>query len=376
MRLRHPAGSVVHLAYCTNVHPAEDLAGIHEQLTGVAARVRALTGAGRLGLGLWLSRRAARALRDDPAELARLRARLDEQGLEVVTLNGFPYGGFHDEVVKLRVYRPDWAEPERLAYTLDLAEILTALLPDDVTEGSISTLPLAWRTGWTPAKAAAVNANLAVLARGLRALAERTGKTIRVGFEPEPGCIVETTPQAVALLGGADLDYLGVCLDACHLAVGLEEAADAAALGLPVVKLQVSSAVEAPPGGQQALAAYVEERYLHQTRCAAGYTDDLPEALAGELPTDLPWRTHFHMPLHAAPPAPLTTTSSYLEDLLRLLVTPASPHGDLAAPLTRHLEVETYTWSVLPGPVDIAEGIAAELDWTRRRLAALGLKEI
>ncbi|MEV7803428.1 metabolite traffic protein EboE [Microbispora sp. NPDC088329] len=370
MRLLHPSGSVVHLAYCTNVHPAEDLAGIHEQLSGVAARVRALTGAPVLGLGLWLSSRAARALRADPAELARLRARLDELGLEVVTLNGFPYQGFHDQVVKLRVYRPDWAEPERLAYTLDLAEILAVLLPDDVTEGSISTLPLAWRTEWTPDKAAAVDANLGALTRGLRALAERTGKTIRVGFEPEPGCIVETTPQAVTLLAGADPEHLGVCLDACHLAVGLEEPADAAALGLPIVKLQVSAAVEAPPGGQAALAAYEEERYLHQTRCAAGYTDDLPEALAGGLPGDLPWRTHFHMPLHAAAPPPLTTTTAYLEDLLERLL--ASPD----APLTRHLEVETYTWSVLPGPVDIAEGIAAELDWTRRRLAALGLKEI
>lgn len=195
MRLLHPSGSVVHLAYCTNVHPAEDLAGIYDQLSGVAARVRALTGAPVLGLGLWLSSGAARALRADPGELARLRARLDELGLEVVTLNGFPYQGFHDQVVKLRVYRPDWAEPERLAYTLDLAEILTALLPDDVTEGSISTLPLAWRTGWTPDKAGTVAANLDALTSGLRALAERTGKTIRVGFEPEPGCIVETTPR-------------------------------------------------------------------------------------------------------------------------------------------------------------------------------------
>ncbi|MFJ2034166.1 metabolite traffic protein EboE [Streptosporangium sp. NPDC087985] len=367
MRLRHPEGSIVHLSYCTNVHPAEDIAGIHEQLSGVAARVRALTGAPRLGLGLWLSHGVARALRADPAELVRLRTRLDDLGLEVVTLNGFPYQGFHDQIVKYRVYQPDWADKARLDHTLDLAEILAALLPDDVTEGSISTLPLAWRTGWTPGKAATVAAHLDALARGLRELAERTGKTIRVGFEPEPGCIVETTSQAVELLGDTDRAHLGVCLDACHLAVGFEDAEAAAGLGLPIVKLQASSAVEAPPGAQRALTAYKEPRYLHQTRCAAGYVDDLPAALAGGLPVDLPWRTHFHMPLHAAPPPPLTTTTSYLEELLGLL---------MAAPLTRHIEVETYTWSVLPGPVDIAEGIAAELDWIRRRLAALGLKEI
>ena len=176
-----------------------------------------------------------------------------------------------------------------------------------------------------------------------------------------------STSQAVELLGDTDRAHLGVCLDACHLAVGFEDAEAAAGLGLPIVKLQASSAVEAPPGAQRALTAYEEPRYLHQTRCAAGYVDDLPAALAGGLPVDLPWRTHFHMPLHAAPPPPLTTTTPYLEKLLGLL---------MAAPLTRHVEVETYTWSVLPGPVDIAEGIAAELDWIRRRLAALGLKEI
>lgn len=376
MRLRHPGGSVVHLAYCTNVHPAEDLTGVHGQLSGIASRIRTLTGARRLGLGLWLSHDVARVLRSDPAELVRLRARLDDLGLEVVTLNGFPYQGFHQQVVKYRVYQPDWADQARLDHTLDLAEILAALLPDDVTEGSISTLPLAWRTGWSPRKAALVTKRLEELARGLRRIAERTGKTIRVAFEPEPGCIVETTSQAVELLAGADLEYLGVCLDACHLAVGFEEAAAAAGLGLPIVKLQASSALEAPPGAQRALSAYEEPRYLHQTRCAAGYVDDLAAALAGGLPADLPWRTHFHMPLHAAPPPPLTTTTPYLEELLRLLLTPASPDGGVAAPLTRHVEVETYTWSVLPGPVDVAEGIAAELDWIRQRLAVLGLEEM
>ncbi|GAA2911635.1 metabolite traffic protein EboE [Streptosporangium fragile] len=370
MRLRHPGGSTVHLAYCTNVHPAEDLPGIHRQLSGPAARVRALTGAARLGLGLWLSHGVTRALRSDPAELVRLRAALDRLGLEVVTLNGFPYQGFHQEVVKYRVYQPDWAHEDRLRYTLDLAEILTGLLPDDVTEGTISTLPLAWRTGWTRDKAAAVAANLDALARGLRELAGRTGKTVRVGFEPEPGCIVETTSQAAALLGGADPEYLGVCLDACHLAVGFEDPRDAVALGLPIVKFQASCAIEAPPGAQRALTAYDEPRFLHQTRCAAGaagYVDDLGAALAGGLPAEQPWRSHFHMPLHAAPPPPLATTASHLGELLRLL---------MAAPLTRHIEVETYTWSVLPGRADVAEGIAAELNWTRRRLAALGLEEI
>ncbi|MFI7706124.1 metabolite traffic protein EboE [Nonomuraea sp. NPDC049480] len=369
MRLRHPDGSTVHLSYCTNVHPAEDLPGIHAQLSGIAARVRDLLGAERLGLGLWLSQHAAADLLARPDELARLRERLTSLGLEVVTLNGFPYRGFHDEIVKYRVYSPDWADAERLRYTLGLAEILAALLPDDVTEGTISTLPLAWRTGWTEDKAGTVGANLDAVARGLRALAGRTGKVIRLGFEPEPGCIIETTPQATALLSDVDRDHLGLCLDACHMAVGFEEPGAGAGTGLPIVKLQASCALEAPPGAQQALAAFDEARFLHQTRSASGYVDDLGEALTGGLPADESWRVHFHVPLHAAPPPPLTTSAPYLRGLLHALL------GG-GAPLTRHVEVETYTWNVLPGaPADIAEGIAAELDWMRRQLAVLGLKE-
>ncbi|WP_433519869.1 metabolite traffic protein EboE [Nonomuraea sp. CA-143628] len=369
MRLRHPDGSTVHLSYCTNVHAAEDLPGIHAQLSGVAARVRRLLGVERLGLGLWLSRHAAADVLARPGELAGLRERLTLLGLEVVTLNGFPYRGFHDEIVKYRVYTPDWADAERLRYTLGLAEILAALLPDGVTEGTISTLPLAWRTGWTQEKAAAVMANLDAVAQGLRALAGRTGKVIRLGFEPEPGCIVETTPQATALLSDVDHDHLGLCLDACHMAVGFEEPGAGARTGLPIVKLQASCALVAPPGAQRALAAFDEARFLHQTRSATGYADDLGEALAGGLPADESWRVHFHVPLHDAPPPPLATSAPYLRDLLTVLL-----GGE--RPLTRHVEVETYTWNVLPGaPADVAEGIAAELDWMRGQLAALGLKE-
>ncbi|MGI5270455.1 metabolite traffic protein EboE [Nonomuraea sp. CA-218870] len=369
MRLRHPDGSTVHLAYCTNVHAAEDLPGIHGQLSGVAARVRRLLGVDRLGLGLWLSRHAAAGLTARPEELAALRERLDALGLEVVTLNGFPYRGFQDEVVKHRVYTPDWADAERLRHTLGLARILASLLPDDVAEGTISTLPLAWRTGWTSEKAAAVTANLDAAAEGLRTLAGRTGKVIRLGFEPEPGCVVETTAQARALLGDVDHDHLGLCLDACHMAVGFEEPGAAAATGLPIVKIQASCALVAPPGAQRALAAFAEPRFLHQTRSATGYADDLGEALAGGLPADESWRVHFHVPLHDAPPPPLTTSAPYLRDLLE--TTLGGEH-----PLTRHVEVETYTWHVLPGaPADIARGITAELDWMRGQLAALGLKE-
>ncbi len=387
MRLRHPDGTVVHLAYCSNVHPAEDLAGIHDQLRRFAGPVRAELGVDRLGLGLWLPAEVAGRLAAGPAEVDALRAVLDEQGLEVVTLNAFPYGGFHAPVVKHRVYRPDWTEHERLRYTLDAAEVLVRLLPDDAARGSISTLPLAWHAPWSQEAAQAARANLDELAAGLARLHDRTGRLVRVGFEPEPGCVVETTTDAVRELSGTDTERLGVCVDTCHLATAFEEPPAALArlnsAGLPVVKAQVSAALQVTdptaPASRELLAGFVEDRFLHQVRepSAGGVLgrDDLPDALTGDpLPGDEPWRIHFHLPLHSPPGTPLSSTSPDLAESLRALV-----GGE--RPLTDHLEVETYTWTVLPPdqrPADdagLVAGIAAELRYAREQLISLGLED-
>ncbi|MGQ5634004.1 MULTISPECIES: metabolite traffic protein EboE [unclassified Streptomyces] len=385
MRLLHPDGTVVHLAYCTNVHPAEDLDGVLAQLARHAEPVRERLGVPVLGLGLWLARDAAAALATDDTAVGRLRRELTARGLEVVTLNGFPYRGFHDPVVKHAVYRPDWTEPDRLHYTLDLARVLAALLPADAAYGSVSTVPLAWRTPWTDRQADAAARTLDRLARGLADLADDTGRTIRVGLEPEPGCVVESTAQAARHLARVDTDRIGVCLDACHLAVGFEEPAAALArldaAGLPIVKTQASCALQADdpsdPATRAALAAFTEPRFLHQVRergTPPRAVDDLDAALAGALPGRDPWRVHFHVPLHADPEPPLTTTRPELEATLAALL-----GADTAR--TAHIEAETYTWGVLPetarpqGPDALADGIAAELAFTRDHLISLGLKE-
>jgi sugar phosphate isomerase/epimerase len=390
MRFRHPDGTTVHLSYCSNVHPAEDVDGILDQLPRFAGPVREATGATRLGLGLWVPAKAAHELAGDPGAVERLRAALAAQRLEVVTLNGFPYGGFHAPVVKKAVYRPDWSEPERLRYTLDLAHVLAGLLPDDTEAGSISTLPFGWREGWVPASTAAALDQLRELASELEALRDRTGRTIRVGLEPEPGCIVERTSQAAALLSGVAPDWVGVCLDACHLAVQFEDPGEAvarlAASNVAVVKAQVSTALRvADPrahSARAALAAFVEPRFLHQVRerWPGGEvvgTDDLDEALAGALPGSREWRVHFHAPVHWSGPdgGGVATTQPELGQTLDTLV------GGPAA-LTTHLDVETYTWTVLPperrpeGTAGLVDGLARELLWTRDRLVELGLKEI
>jgi Xylose isomerase-like TIM barrel len=378
MRLRHPDGTLLHLAYCSNVHPADDLDGVVDQLERYAGAVRERLGVPSLGVGLWLGCQVV----DNGAAAKRLARELRRLRLEVVTLNGFPYEAFHAPVVKRAVYRPSWADPRRRYYTLGLARLLAELLPDDVAEGSISTLPLGWRDEWSDGAAAAARAALEQVADGLDRLESETGRCIRVALEPEPGCEIENVADAAEFLAGLAPERIGLCLDACHLAVQFEQAegalAQLSARGVPVVKAQVSSALRVErPGSTEARAlldAFTEPRFLHQVRervngHVAG-VDDLPDALGGGLPANDEWRVHFHVPVHTAE----HTTQAELEATLAALV------GG-AAPATRHLEVETYTWSVLPGrgpdahDDELVDGIARELAWTRDRLVGLGARE-
>jgi sugar phosphate isomerase/epimerase len=387
MRLRHPDGTVVHLGYGTNVLPAEDVDGLVAQATAYGDRLRAHLATDRIGLGLWLPAAAAHRLAGDPAVVARVRNELAGHGVEIVTLNAFPYADFQGPSVKKSVYQPTWAERSRLEYTLAAARVLAGLLPDDAVRGSISSLPLGWHSPWLGDRQRAAEGHLAELADGLVKLEVDTGRRVVVGLEPEPGCVVETIDDAVTRLAAVDRDRIGVCLDLCHLAVGFEDAEDAVrrldAAGLAVVKAQPAAALvvddPADAGARAALASYAEDRFLHQVRQRGSARliarDDLPEALGGDRPLrpSSPWRVHFHVPVHADPRAPLRNSREELRASLRAL---------LGGPRARvdHLEVETYTWSVLPGaprdPADpdaMAAGLAAELAWVRDELLALGL---
>lgn len=371
-------------AYCTNVHPCRSLADVPLVLDRHALAVRDRCGFG-ISVGLWLPEAAVAA----PGAAATVAEALAARGLTCHTLNAFPFGDFHGARVKERVYLPDWADPRRLDYTLACARLLGALLPA-AGEGSISTLPLGFK-GFDHAADFTTIASDALLgcARQFAALEADTGRCIRLALEPEPCCLLETTAETVAFFAqlfaraatlGIEPEarrHLGVCYDVCHQAVEFEDAPAAiaalVAAGIRINKVQVSCAIEVPdpadPAQREALAAYVEPRYLHQTfaRDARG---DVHRAvdLTADLLADAawraraPWRVHYHVPVDAEHLGPLRTTRG---ELIRAM---AAIGGLDYAP---HVEVETYTWPVLPGAAatDIAAGIARELIATRALIA-------
>ena len=381
-------GGPAFLSYCANVHPGEGLEDVLSSLHRFAGPVRRELGADAMGLGLWLSRQALTDVRARGVGL--LAEALAAEGLFVFTMNGFPYGNFQGDVVKREVYRPDLTTDTRREYLYECAEVLAALMPPDAAEGTISTLPLGHREEVAGERVAAATAQLARLAVDLARLGDRTGRRVRVCLEPEPGCILETTEQAVrfftetlpaaAASAGVPRDvldaHLGVSFDTCHQAVLFEEPRVAlgalAEAGVRVGKVQLSSAlvVPDPAASREELRRFDEPRFLHQVRCrdehggARGF-DELADA--DRLPADRPWRVHFHVPIHRELLGALSTSRAFLEKALAV-VAAWSP--------VPHLEVETYTWSVLPEgerPTDdagLVRGLAAEMRFVSSLLAA------
>jgi hypothetical protein len=382
------------LAYCTNVHRGENWAETFAALERHVLPVRRRVAPGRsYAIGLRLGRRAAAELAQ-PATLLAFQRWLEKHDCTIFTINGFPYGSFHGTRVKEQVYAPDWSTPERAAYTQQLFELLVQLAPPGMA-GSVSTVPASFKGFVTaePARRQAIFAQLTTVGRQIAALAEKTGRDLHLGLEPEPCCLLETSEETVQFFAdwratdpGVEslLRHVGVNYDCCHLAVEFESAAVAldrlAAAGLRLSKLHLSSALRVRPdaAGRAALAAFVEPVYLHQVVVGrAGGPEvrrrflDLPDALAdGEASRpDDEWRVHFHVPLHASPGAPFGDTRDHLLDALDWL----AAHRHACA----HLEMETYTWEVLPPALrlPIEDQLVREYAWTLGALAERGLTD-
>lgn len=382
--------SLLPLSYCTNVHPGRSVAEVEDGLDRYTLPIK--TGFGsELAAGLWLAAPVIRELEQTVDGVPRFADRLRQRGLACYTLNAFPFGDFHSARVKENVYLPDWTQRDRLEFTLGCARCLAALLPAG-TDGSISTVPLGFKPFEQPVDFADRCADqLIELALQLDRLYERTGRRIRLAIEPEPFCVIETTDETIQFFerlreradhaGALDVvqTYLGVCFDVCHQSVEFEDVAASirslVAADIRINKVHITCAIEVSEPGRHAesltaLSRYVEPRYLHQTFAQAPSGQivryvDLDETLttnpASQFRDATTWRVHFHVPVDAEQLGPLKTTR---EDLKRALT--VIPELDYAP----HLEVETYTWEVLPGggSPNIVDGFTRELLATKSLL--------
>jgi sugar phosphate isomerase/epimerase len=364
-----------HLAYCTNIHPAESWAETFRALSthALAVRDQVVNTGEAFAIGLRLSARAARELLEGD-QLKQFKHWLLTENAYVFTINGFPYGDFHGTRVKENVFKPDWTTAERLAYTRQLFMILAEILPKGV-EGSVSTLPGSHKT--FGADEAAMFSNLEMLAMFLDELSIETGRDYHLGLEPEPLGHFENTAETLAFFERMKavspdparvLRRLGINYDACHFALQYEDARVSlealVAAGLRISKIHLSSAISLDPGDGKALKAirrFEEPVYFHQViaRSADGSLKrfiDLPEALAAPEPA-AEWRVHFHIPLDAEPAAPLGSTRQQVIEVLAW-------RRDHPQSCT-HYEIETYTWGVLPESMQrpVVEQIAAEYRW-------------
>lgn len=394
------AGGAGHLTYCTNIHAGETWAEVRANLEKFFPAVRDHVAPGQeFGIGLRLSGRASKTLTEEPGALREFQDFLKRNRLYVFTINGFPYGTFHGTQVKDKAYLPDWRDDERLRYTNELADLMAMLLPDDV-EGSISTVPGAYKPAMgQDDDVERITRNMVRHVAHLVGIRKATGKFIALSIEPEPSCYLETIAECVDFFGThlfgdasvrelaelADLDtasaakslreHLGVCLDLCHAAVEFEDPdaclTDLEKAGIRVTKMQVSAGLrvaELTPGALAGLRQFNDPVYLHQVveqgpQGVRRFTD-LPEALAtlDSGTAGREWRVHFHVPVFLDDLGEFSSTSFFVRKVLE---------RHRRQPISAHLEVETYTWSVLPAHLQaggMEQAIARELNWVRREL--------
>jgi sugar phosphate isomerase/epimerase len=390
-----------HLTYCTNVHPGETWPEIMQALASHLPEIkqRVLPGAA-MGVGLRLSAIAAAELAE-PRTLNEFKSFLTSHDLYVFTVNAFPYGPFHGQRVKEHVYEPDWRQPERLEFAKRVADILAELTPAGF-ESSISTVPGAFKAHLTGAEdIRRMTAAFVSCAAYLHELRRNSGRTIVLALEPEPACFLETTTEAIdfferhlfappavaqfaslADVAHADAEaalrtHLGLCFDVCHSAVAFEDpAATLAAVSradIRIAKIQLSSALRiecADSETEAALAKFDDGIYLHQTiekrNGALTRYLDLPDAFAALRSghAEGEWRVHCHVPVFVNAFDGLLSTQDTLRQVLDICRT---------RKISPHLEVETYTWHVLPAALrcqNLNDDIARELTWVRRELGA------
>ena len=390
-----------HLTYSTLVHPADNWEQLYHSLVTYLPKVKArIAGNKSFGVCIRLSASSAQTLAHSAAERDKLKKFLSDNDMYIYTANAFVYGHFKGAAVKEQVYEPDWRSEERTQYTINVADVLADVCPPG-TAPSIQTAPLGFKARVTGADVvASYTENVLRVVAHLIALEAKTGRIVQLALEPEPFCFLETTDETVAYFKdhiftgqaaerlaklahipvaeaiGALRRHLGIVYDICHQAVeyeditaSLQKLVDA---GVPIFKLQEAAALyvaEVTQGAVDTLKRYAKTIYLTQTLEKRNgklnrylNVDDAIAAFERDPGGPREWRTHIHVPVFLDDLGQFRTTRFAIEDALRF---------HKKEPLSRHLEVETYTWDMLPDSLktgDIVDYVCRELDWVRGQL--------
>ncbi|MCH2103190.1 MAG: metabolite traffic protein EboE [Planctomycetes bacterium] len=373
MRWTHPdhPGRIVRLGYCLNLRAVESAAELIESLREVVLPLRDRLGGGKsFGVGMYVPATLAAHLvsEDGSLERAELKRFLELEGLDAFTWNAFPYGDFQTDGLKEAVYEPTWLDARRARYTLDVARLAVAVAGDSARSHlSISTH--GGRYGeWEGSEAERALGQLREVVEALEGL---EGAPVVLSVEAEPFSSATDTRAAAAWVASLDSSRLELCLDCCHSAVEFEEVEEALALtrSSGLGKVQFSSALSLMnpadnPDGVEALLSMDEPRFLHQVTSSDPQTraadiSDLARALEEEgcWRELAEWRCHFHVPVDLERYEGLGTTTAHADDLVGGLLSQPSmwSHEEL------HLEIETYTWSVLPEASGASEGLTDAL---------------
>jgi hypothetical protein len=302
------------------------------------------------------------------------------------------------------VHTPDWLTEDRVAYTNRLFSILDSLLPEGM-DGGVSTNPISYRRWFqTPEQFQAAKKsgteNMLRVVENLIQIHNNTGKILHLDVEPEPDGILETGDEFIhwfendLLKTGIPLiskklnisseeaeelirQHLRLCYDVCHFAIGYEPhqkiIQQLLQRKIKIGRIQISAALKAWMDTKnkneikKIFAQFNEPVYLHQV--VAKKNDekiiryaDLPEALADQQDDSVKeWRAHFHVPVFLKNFGLLTSTQDEIIEVLTM---------QKNNPFTQHLEVETYTWEVLPQDLKlpVQESICRELKWVQQVL--------
>jgi hypothetical protein len=390
-----------HLTYSTLVHPADDWDQLWKSVNTYLPQVKArMAPDQKFGVCLRTSAPSAAALSADPSKRADLKQFFADNDLYLYTANAFVYGVFKKQIIKEEVYEPDWRTEDRVEYTMQVASLLAHLAPEGI-EPSIQSAPLGFKPRVTGDDVVqAYTTNVIRVVAHLVKLHKETGKVVTLGLEPEPRCFLETTDETIdyftkTLFSGetaqrlakatglneadaavAMRKHMGVVFDIGHQAVGFEHIPTSLQKlvdhDVQIVKLQEAASMYMPGVTQKtvdALQAFAKTIYLSQTcQKKDGKTTwfmNLEDAFEDwyKNPGPRDWRTHFHVPVFLNDLGAFGTTRYALEEALAF---------HKKTPLSAHLEIETYTWDVLPDHLktgDIVEYVCREMDWVKGQLA-------